>query len=156
MLMDNLTGIEIQAFTLVEQDTLVGDTIVRAGDFLFVESGGQNDDIQWFQTTGAGWFGDTSGTADDLVLGNDFGYGTRQIVGLDLVENSMNAGGHNLLTGQIIQTVNGDLSLPGASVNEFDVFTLTLTATDVWFPLSSWYGSVIAGRRRNSTGGSGP
>ena len=131
MVMDGMAGKKLHAFTLIEQDTLVGDTVVRAGDFLYSQSGGgEHDEIRWFRTTGAGLGSDTSGlTAITLIDGTELGYDGVQVQGIDLVENDMIVGGHDLYAGQILVTLDASSTVEGTPVLEYDVFYLDLTST---------------------------
>ena len=115
MVMDGMAGQKLHAFTLVEQDTLVGDTTVRAGDFLYSQSGpGQHDEIRWFRTTGAGAGTDTSGlTPITLIDGSELGYDGMQVQGIDLVESDITVGDHDLYSGQILVSLNANSSVEG-------------------------------------------
>ncbi|MCA9079343.1 MAG: DUF4347 domain-containing protein, partial [Planctomycetaceae bacterium] len=75
---------DIRSITLVEHDTLIGDTVVKAGDFLFSRNGGAEDDnVYWFQTTDVG-IGTTDGNVELLIDGADVGI-TKKVVGLELI-----------------------------------------------------------------------
>ncbi len=115
-----------QGVTLVEQATLVGDTLIDAGDFLFSRGGAlEMNDIYWY---------DTSLSATNvLVEGLDVSIATgTAILGLEVVESGVTAGGVSLGTGNILVTLaaaDGDVGSNNLSVLQQDVFALNLTAT---------------------------
>ncbi len=135
MLLDNVSGNAIEAITLVETDTMIGDTIVHAGDFLFADNS-DRDFIQWFQTTGVGDGINTSGTVSTLIDGTDLGFDGNEIRGIELIESDLSIGGANLNSGQIVLSMREDDLIGGISTSTYDVFYLDLSATT--------YGSGVA------------
>jgi VCBS repeat-containing protein len=113
-----------QAIALIEQDTLIGDTIVRAGDVLFVrDSSGIGQDI-WVAPV-------TSGGASQLLIrGSDIGIDS-QITAFDLIEQPTVVGGRTLAAGTIILSTEDSVEL-GAnnrSLSDEDLAAVTVTAT---------------------------
>lgn len=121
------------ALTLVETDTLVGDTTLTAGSFLVgVEKGGPGDAedwIEWVTLTGAG-AGGTSGSSVVLIDGADIG-NNDGIVGLELIESNVSIGGADLVAGQVLVALekNETVGTNSLAVTEHDVFVLEVTQT---------------------------
>ncbi len=121
------------ALTLVETDTMVGDTTLTAGSFLVgVEKGGPGDAedwIEWVTLTGAG-AGVTSGASVILVDGVDIG-NSEGIVGLELIESNVSIGGADLVSGQVLVVLekNETVGTNSLAVTEHDVFVLDVTQT---------------------------
>ena len=93
-----------QGITLVESDTMIGDTWVDAGDFLYVQTGNiQKNEIFWY---------DTSANASFLLIdGGDIGINggggdNRVLRGIELVETSTIVGGVPLNSGNILLTID--------------------------------------------------
>ena len=113
-----------EAITLVEQDTLIGDTVVRAGDLLFVQSGGGVEQDIWLAPI------TTGGASQLLIRGSDIGVDS-QITALDLIEQSTVVGGEALAVGSIVLSTQGPVNLGTNSrfAADEDVAVLTVTAT---------------------------
>ena len=133
-LLSNLNGLfgigEIRSITLVEQATTVGDVTLDAGDFLFSQSGSsEQNDVYWFDTTDVGE-GSTAGTVVKLIEGDELGI-QATIYGLELIENTVTIGSVTLDSGQLLLSIDANDSVGdnGLSVNEHDVFALTVTTT---------------------------
>lgn len=129
--LSSLLGIdELSSISLVERDTVLDDTTLAAGDFLFTRPGvDEANDIYVFHTVDVGE-GTTDGSASLLIEGDDIGIG-QNLVGLELIEQSVEIGGHIFESGQILSTLEldgnvGDNSIP---VKNSDVFALDITAT---------------------------
>ena len=122
LLMNDPSVIDTAAITLVESATTVGDTVLAAGDFLFVDNFTKSE-IKWYDTSL-----DSSAT---LIEGNQIGINDA-IQGLELVESSTTVGGVALATGNILATIDKADTTVGSnnlSVAEHDVFALNVTAT---------------------------
>ncbi|MBQ0785179.1 MAG: DUF4347 domain-containing protein, partial [Amphritea sp.] len=114
LLLTNPTGKDITGITLVEDSTIVGDTTLQKGTFLFSVSGAGSDDfgINIFKP------GDlsasaTNGTSELLIDGKERivpgkDLFQNKIVGIELIENDYSAGGENLSAGTILLTFDGD------------------------------------------------
>ena len=126
-LIDDPDGADFFAFTLIESATNVGGTTLNAGDFLFVRSGGAEDqDIKWFAPTAIG-DGTTTGSVTLLLDGDDANVNiAEQIHGLELIENTVTVGGVTLETGQILVSVHATDSVGNnnLAVTANDIFIL--------------------------------
>ncbi|WP_028586011.1 DUF4347 domain-containing protein [Desulfogranum mediterraneum] len=130
MLLKNLSTKEIRAITLVEQDTRVGDTDLAAGDFLFSDDvGGEENLIRRFQTIDVGPTS-TSGTVTDLLNGNAANVQLDEITGIDLVETTQTIGGRTINSGQILLTSKHDavVGTNNLSVTKQDIFAISVAA----------------------------
>ena len=140
----DLSGLNnITAFTLVEHDTVVGQTHLNAGDFLFARDGSALDNnIYWFHTQGSG--SSTAGTADVLLDGDDLGI-TKKVFGLELIEATTTVGGVTLSTGTLILTPDAAMNnVAGiASIDAQDLFTLNLTATTLDSGTAAGTGAIL-------------
>ena len=130
------TGNDLRAISLVENDTVVGDVILRAGTFIYMaKSTGQDQvDLQHFTAADVG-VGTTSGTVSLLIDGSEINFDdTKKTIGVELVENTVSIGGTVLSPGSILVTTNyldpaiGDNNL---SVDRQDIFYLTVTTTEM-------------------------
>ncbi len=114
-----------QAITLVEQDTLVGDTLVKAGDLLYVTSGGPDgQDIYLAPITSA------DGTGELLIRGSDIGI-DNQITAIDVAEQSMTIGGQTVAAGSLVLSTaqGGMVGDNGQVVRNEDLFALNVSTT---------------------------
>ncbi len=130
MLLNDFAG-HAHAISLVETNTVVGDTTLPAGSFLFATSGTGKEDIQVFTPTSVGLV--TIGTTATLIDGSDIGI-SEEIQGVDLVETSLTIGGVTLETGTIVVTLKDDNSGVGTnnlSTLQEDIFYLTVTSTEI-------------------------
>ncbi len=131
VVLERVSGNTIEGVSLVETDTLVGDTLLQAGTFLY--NVGNNQDILHFTADGVG-LGGTAGTISTLVSGADIGLGSQtvKISGLDLVEGAFSAGAVSVQAGNILVTLDGNdnsVGNNGISVTSNDVFYLDLSTT---------------------------
>ena len=125
--------------TLVEQDVQMGGVSLQAGEILFTRSGssGEPNDVYVFQVTDAG-AGVTDGTANKLVEGTALGF-TNQIVGLDVIERSVNVGDKTLTEGSLLISLNADTTILDADgqpandleVERFDIVSLNVVQTEL-------------------------
>ncbi|MEQ1850830.1 MAG: DUF4347 domain-containing protein, partial [Chthoniobacteraceae bacterium] len=126
------TGSDIRDFALVEQAMTVGGTVLQAGDFLLVLSGGAYDkDVSLFRPTTMAT-NPTGGALSELIDGASAGIGFgQQVSGLSLVQRNMLLGGQTMIAGQLLVSLNGNdvVGTNNLSVTGFDVFTLTVDAT---------------------------
>ena len=130
MLLNNFAG-HAHAISLVETDTVVGDTTLSAGSFLFSTSGSGSEDIQLFSPTNVGVV--TNGTTQTLITGGDIGI-DKEVQGLDLIETTLTLGDVTLESGTILVTLKDDDATVGTnsiSTNQEDIFYLTVTSTDI-------------------------
>ena len=138
VLLDDLAGVgleKIQAFTLVEQSTFVGDQTLDRGSFLFAikASGNEENDIWYFDPTGVGESTTTGEPAQRFMEGADIGIERGEgIAGLDLIENTTAIGGTTLESGWILISTTKDVGPVGSSgiwATESDVFVLAPSST---------------------------
>ncbi|MFT7220184.1 MAG: hypothetical protein ACI8Z1_001801 [Candidatus Azotimanducaceae bacterium] len=141
MVLDNVPG-GVEGISLVEEDTIVGDALLTAGDILIAPG---NRDINLYKPDDLAVA--SSGTALILIAGDDLrdSSGTKMvnrfIAGVDLIENSLDVGGLNLSSGTVLLTVgsnsatvfgkdgaNPDTTL---SVTEFDIFAADISKTSL-------------------------
>ena len=121
---------ELSALALVEQETIVGDQILNAGDFLFSDSENSSDILR-LQLDSVG--SATVGTISTFVEGSDVGIDNR-ITGLEFVESRTTAGGEVIEGGSILVSVDAAESVGSneeLSVQAQDIFTLELDSTSV-------------------------
>ncbi len=134
ILLDNLSaqhgGTETRSISLVEKDTVVGDTTVQAGSFLLTRDGAtQSNDVLVFQATGVG-SGTTTGTTQVLIEGDDIGI-SASIQGLHLLVAPQSLAGQYFAEGTLLVTVSASdtVGTNGLTVDNFDVFALNATTT---------------------------
>ena len=129
-----LGGNQIRAVSVVEQDTVVGDTILHAGDFLLVAGSATYDkSITLFEATDVG-AGTTSGTITELIYAQDSGVAFGQkIDAISLVQSDTMIGGRSLSAGTILMSVEGadTVGANNLSVADQDVFALEVTQTSL-------------------------
>ncbi len=128
MLLENPIGSNIQGITLIEQNTLIGDYTVQAGDFLIVD--GSNKIFLW-ETNQVG-SGQTNGSQSILINGTDSNISiTKELLGIDLIENTTLIGGHSLSSGTLILTTAhaSTIGSNNISVEKWDLFSLQVTHT---------------------------
>jgi len=121
----------IHALTLVEEQTVVGDTVLEAGDILFARNGGANhNNIYVFHPSEAG-NGTTDGTVDLLIDGDDINIEDK-IDALHLVSSPVTVGGVQLTSGTVLVSVDQNDTSIGSNdiaVDQQDVFALHFTQT---------------------------
>ncbi|RTE66722.1 DUF4347 domain-containing protein [Amphritea opalescens] len=140
LLFTNPSDKDITGITLVEETTVVGDTSLQAGSFLFtVDDDGSNDHgIHIFNP------GDLSADARDgtvktlidgteeILAGHDLF--KDKLTGIELVENDYLVGGVNLEAGTILITLDGDHGVSADNVvsgERQDVFALNMSSTTI-------------------------
>ena len=126
LLMNDPSLAQTTAITLAEQATTVGDTVLGAGDFLFVDnSPGRTNDIYWYDSS--------LDASNQFIDGANIGISDGDtILGLELIEDATTVGGVSLGTGNILATINDASTTIGSnnlSVAPQDVFAFDLTAT---------------------------
>lgn len=133
MLLDDLSGAHVHSISLIENDTVVGDTTLSAGTFLFSRSGGnEKNDIWHFSATNVG-LGTTSGTISLFLDSNNIGI-NKEPHGLDLIETAITIGSTTLPAGSILVTLTDDDNNVGDnSINtkQQDIFYLEVTSTEI-------------------------
>ena len=124
----------LNAISLVEQDTRVGLTDLAAGTFIFAEQAGvAPNNIYHFTPTVAGKAA-ADGTTITLVDGADINIGAgKNVRGLELIESATTVGGISLNAGDILVTLSTDD--PDAGDNNLDtatqdIFVLSVTAAE--------------------------
>ena len=131
MLLNNFAG-HAHAISLVETDTVVGDTTLLAGSFLFGTSAGGKNDIQLFIPTDVG--STTNGTISTVIDGADIGiHNSNEIQGLDLIETDLIIGNVTLSSGTILVTLKNDDDVGSNNLSTLaeDIFYLDVTSTDI-------------------------
>ena len=133
MLLDNLSGGDVHSISLVETTTVVGDTTLSAGTFLFSRSGGsQKYDIWHFSATNVGT-GTTSGTISLLLDGTQIEI-NKEPHGLDLIETTLTIGNTTLPSGAILVSLKDDENWVGDNripAKQQDIFYLEVTSTEI-------------------------
>ncbi len=122
-------SIGLHGVSLVESNTLVGDSTIPAGTFLLADASHADVFHYTADTVGAGA---TSGTWTRLIEGADINIG-QYPRGIDLVETTTEIGGTTLPAGSILLTLNGNDSTTGdnsISTNMEDIFYLTVTKSE--------------------------
>ena len=116
------------SLTLVEKETVIGGQTIAAGEILFSQQGGAEDnDIYRLQITRAGE-GNSNAVESKLFEGDDLGI-TEKIHAIELLENETSIGGTNWDAGTLLislekeETGIGDSSL---AVTAQDIFALQL------------------------------
>ncbi|MGB5299833.1 MAG: cadherin domain-containing protein, partial [Thiogranum sp.] len=124
----------ITAFSLVEQDTVVGvgagSTTLNAGEFIVVHDGAKKT-LQQLTPGILGGAATNTGTTSLLVDGAVINIG-QDIYGLELIESDTSIGGVDLQAGQILVTLKGEDSTVGdnnISTVRRDIFLLDITQT---------------------------
>ena len=130
---------ELNSFALVEQDTIVGDRLLKAGDILFSDSEDGFDssddidgnDIKILELDVSG--SASTGVISLLIEGSQVGVES-QISGLDIIEarTSVGAGSEVILhAGSILASVESaeDVGNNGNSVEAQDIFVLDVSST---------------------------
>lgn len=127
------TGSQVHSVSLVETDTLVGDTILQAGTFLLSKSGSGKNDIYHFTPTRVG--GTTTGTLSMLLDGAALGIGNNNTVeGLALIQTPLTLGTIPLALGTILVALENDetgVGLTSLSVKAQDIFHLAVVTTEM-------------------------
>ena len=131
LLLEDVAVGQVHSLTLVEEDTVVGDTVLQAGDFLFSDAAsGSANQVKLFRPDGVG--PTTSGTTSLLIDGDDVGLSSR-IVGVDVVENEAIMGGVTLQSGNLVLSLaaNGTAGTNNEPMTRHDIVALQVTATNL-------------------------
>ena len=141
ILVDGIENGQIAAFTLIEQATTIGNTVVDAGDFLFVTTSGfGRNDIVLYEVDDVGQ--NTSGTATQILDGSDIGISSLgTITALELVEDTTTIGGVTLNSGTVL--IASTNSPTGLSTNNNDVVALNVTETEIESGITAATSSLI-------------
>ncbi len=124
----------VHAISLVEQDTLIGNTVIPKGTFLVARSPATNHmNLYTYRPTSVGR-GTTTSSAGTLLLdGSKLGNASAKVKGVDLIESPVLIGGKYLKTGQLLMTLDLMATLNPATQNitvqPTDAFILDVTAT---------------------------
>ncbi len=119
---------DIRGVSLVEQDTVVGDTILQPGTFLLADEN-LNEDLYQFIPTSVGTT--TKGTESLFLQGQDI-HISQDFFGIHLIQRTTKLGDIILQAGQILATLKGNDSSVGSNnipTNHQDIFILNLTTT---------------------------
>jgi hypothetical protein len=120
---------DIRGLALVEQDVIVGDRQLRAGDFLFTAGGGGNArDIYVQSYSTAGFF--LVSTTTKLLAGNDLDI-SQGIAALEIVTAATTLGGQSLAESELLITLDGTDTIGNndLAVQQRDVVRLALSRT---------------------------
>jgi len=118
---------EVDALTLIEQDTTIGGTIYNAGTFLMSLS--DELDIQHLDFTSVGSV--TAGTMAQFLDSSDIDVDDQAVDGLELIETTTVIGGETLFAGELLISLQiDDASVGGNSITtqQHDVVKLNITA----------------------------
>ncbi|MGB5440287.1 MAG: DUF4347 domain-containing protein, partial [Gammaproteobacteria bacterium] len=130
------------AITLVEQDTLVGSTLLQAGTLIVARSTpAEHDNLYVISVIGTGTGAATQTDDMQLLLDGDLlGLSDQQIQGLELIENSTTIGTETLAPGTLLMALRNSSPLVVAgsvSVEPQDVFYLNVSSTEIDAPGST-------------------
>ncbi len=115
---------DLWSFTLVEQDVTLGGYNLFAGEILFTRQGGlDHQDVYVFHVGNTG-LNVTTGTADKLIEGTVLGFSDK-IIGLDLVETTIDVGDETLAVGTLLVSLDGDTRILDADADTSDDFDVT-------------------------------
>ena len=123
LILNDPSSNQLAAVSLIEKLTLVGDTWLAPGDFLFSQTGNFDDnDVSWYDTS--------ANSSVKLIEGDDLGI-SRGIDGLQVIDEGQNFGGVAIGPGTIFLSLDqadtiGTNNLP---VGEHDVVELEMTTT---------------------------
>ncbi|WP_417228324.1 DUF4347 domain-containing protein, partial [Amphritea sp.] len=129
---------DITGISLVEETTIVGDTSLPAGSFLFtVQGDGSNDQGIHLFTPGDLTSGATNGTVTTLIDGTEKNAAGDELfkdklVGIELVENDYTIGTVDLTAGTILITLSGNNGVAADNVElgeRQDIFALNVSQT---------------------------
>ncbi|NND60700.1 MAG: DUF4347 domain-containing protein, partial [Gammaproteobacteria bacterium] len=130
MLLDNPTGGQLAGVSLIEEQVVLPDITLEAGDFLLLATA-QQTNVLLYETTDVG-SGTTSGIQNVLLNGADTNVAfSNNLTAIDLVEKQTTVGGVTLTAGTLLTAVDGNTSVGGNGLNvqRTDIFTLTINAT---------------------------
>ena len=133
LLLDGVVADDLKGVTLVEQDTIVGGTTIKAGSFFIIQEASATTSVDMFVATGVGE-GTTTGTTTHLIDLSNLGIDADRLRGIELIEREITIGGQTLAEGAILATLNVDDDITGVGSNNLlvknsDVFVLNLSAT---------------------------
>ncbi len=133
---------DIRGVSLIERNTLVGDTNVQAGDFFLLTGPPNQKDVILYETTDVG-AGNTSGTGWLFIKGTDVSL--TDLTGIELVEQSVDVGGKTLDTGTLLLSTAAASSVGdnALAVQPQDVFALNVTSTSFGSPSSAATASMV-------------
>lgn len=120
----NSFSVNITGGTLIETDTVVGDSTLQAGTFLYLQDNG--NDIQLFTPVSVGVA--TVGSVVRFLRGSQVGVNTG-LAGIELIETALTQGGVSLLPGQILLTTAGNENVGdnNVAVQKQDIFIFDVT-----------------------------
>ncbi|WP_372718456.1 DUF4347 domain-containing protein [Novipirellula sp.] len=143
ILLDDPVGYGFHAVTLITKNTLVGDVLLAKGSFLLAHTNSaQHHKIQYFTPDDVGE-ANTTGSLQTLI--DEPLILSGQLQGLDLVEDTIDVGGHTLRAGEILVSVKdgGTFGSNSIAATGNDVFALTVTTTDLGSAASSFTATLI-------------
>ena len=120
----------IHAVSIVEKQVTIGvDTVLEAGTFLVARSdGGTHANVLTYRGVSDGEMPQT------LLVGSDtdFGLGSVQIQGLELLEDDTTLGTATLPSGTLLMTVDTGVTLVGGvEMDDQDIVALTINGTEL-------------------------
>jgi hypothetical protein len=135
LLLDSPLPRDVTGFTLVEQDTVLGDVTLAAGDLLLSTRGANSGNQILHLRPEAMDASGLQGSIELLLDGDDAGLGgfAAQIDGLELLETDTVIGGVTLPGGTLLLSFDGDASVGsnGLGVGAHDIVRLEVTKTSL-------------------------
>ena len=135
VLFDAVAGVnEFNAITLVEQDTVIGDTNVAAGSFLFTTGDQGNDEDQsvWLWDISSQGVGFNFASAQELIVGSQVQINST-IDSLELFEYDTEIGGTVVAGGSLVLSLEGNGTVGNnlQMVENEDIAVATFTSTSL-------------------------
>ena len=123
---------ELRAITLVEQDTIVGGTLLAEGTFLLAHAG-EDSNVYSYTPTTVGSGTTSSDTGRLLLDGSELDI-DKTVFGLELLETDVTIGGSPLFAGTLLMTLDDSNSIntseENLAVEAEDVFALRIFETE--------------------------
>ncbi|MEM9409871.1 MAG: DUF4347 domain-containing protein, partial [Planctomycetota bacterium] len=138
---------DVRGISLVEQDTVVGDFTLKAGEILFTDSD-ETAKVQRLSTTNG------TLTQDYLLDSNDLD-AEHAIQGLELIETDMEIGGKQLKAGTLLLSFEKNGSMDGTSYQDNDIVAVELTQTQLGSGSSAGTGSLFLDASNSDLSGGG-
>ncbi|EMI21354.1 vcbs repeat-containing protein [Rhodopirellula maiorica SM1] len=143
ILLENPVAKGFHAVTLITKNTLVGDVVLTQGSFLLAHTdSAQHHKIQYYTPDNVG-ASNTTGTLQTLIDESSILSG--QLQGLDLVEDTMDVGGHTLRAGEILVSVKdgGTFGSNSVAATGNDIFSISVTTTDLGSAASNFTATLV-------------
>jgi prepilin-type N-terminal cleavage/methylation domain-containing protein len=133
LLLNDFASGHVHSISLVETNTVVGDTTLQAGTFLYSTSGATKNDIHHFSPIRVG--NTTTGTNSTLLDGGALGIANNnELQGLALIQTTLTVGATTLPPGTILVTLHNDDAGIGSNslaTKAQDIFYLNVTGTEL-------------------------